>query len=41
MCMYRGYEYEVTPGSWPARVPKAPVVPTTVVRKAACITAEN
>jgi hypothetical protein len=27
----------VTPGSWPARIPKNPVVPTTVKRKAACI----
>jgi hypothetical protein len=28
---------EFTPGSWPARTPKKPVVPTTVKRKAACI----
>lgn len=28
----------VTPGSWPARTPKNPVIPTTVKRKAACIT---
>lgn len=27
-----------TPGSWPARIPKNPVVPTTVKRKAACTT---
>jgi hypothetical protein len=27
----------VTPGSWPARIPRNPVVPTTVKRKAACI----
>lgn len=27
-----------TPGSWPAKIPKNPVVPTTVKRKAACTT---
>lgn len=33
--MYQGDEYEVITENWPARVPKAPIVPTTVVRKAA------
>lgn len=29
---------QITPGSWPARRPMNPVVPTTVNRNAACIT---
>lgn len=42
MIKYNMYKKcEVTPGSWPARTPKKPVVPTTVARKAACITVRN
>lgn len=40
LCAYiqrKGDIMKVTPGSWPARTPKNPVVPTTVKRKAACI----
>ena len=29
---------QLTPGSWPARIAKNPVDPTTVARKAACMT---
>lgn len=39
ICM--GRLVKATPGSWPARVPKNPVVPTTVKRKAACVTEQN